>query len=745
MPNQPSTRLTVASGFALDLGSLFVRPWKPVRASAGYVASLTVVAALIALLPLVYVGLIGLLGYAGFRFAIEWFPFRGSSGAGGARFAVVALVVYVSALAGFAGAMFFLLKPIIAPSREPEDHYLLVRQQEPRLFEFVDRLCDVIGAAKPKRIDVTAEPNASASFRRGLMSVFVPGDMVLTIGMPLAAGMNVSQFAGVLSHELGHFSQGAGMRAFVLIRTVQLWFVRAVYERDKWDHTLWLWRQEDSPGPLQLAGFCVAATVGAARMVLRVLLWVSAVLTAVLERRMEYNADLHQIRMVGSAHFEGMARRLDDLAYAYPLAVNEAGEMYERSTPRRVPDDIPSLVADHAGRITPEEKASVARERKANERGVFLSHPPMEKRVARARKLEEPGVIDCDLPASVLFHNFEGACRQATYGLFKEMLGNLYYDATVVSTAEVLAPRSSEGSQRQALARFAGFDPPSWRPLFPRIARLPDEADGRAMVERVKRARAAIKELGPRASAQVAVYRDASEEQLRCEQAKAAMDAGQKVDFKSLDMRPTSRAALSEMTDVLGMKIAAAVDEIEPAMEAAQARMTASLSLLSVPGIEKKLPDAAARRARANELLAAQAGLKSALRRVQEVRAAMAGAQAIGRSIENRKQLEAAKPALRALSDKVRDLLSELRQDLGGVKHPYENTQGATNLGERIVGATPGWREFEQIFEAGDRCVRVYVEEQRRSIGELAEIAERVERDLAAASAAKAGARATLA
>ena len=43
------------------------------------------------------------------------------------------------------------------------------------------------------------------------------------------------QFAGVLAHEFGHFAQGAGMRLTYVIRRINLWFARVVYERDEWD------------------------------------------------------------------------------------------------------------------------------------------------------------------------------------------------------------------------------------------------------------------------------------------------------------------------------------------------------------------------------------------------------------------------------------------------------------------------------------------------------------------------------
>jgi hypothetical protein len=45
-------------------------------------------------------------------------------------------------------------------------------------------------------------------------------DLVLTIGLPLVAGLSVREFGGVLAHEFGHFAQGGGMRLTALVRYV---------------------------------------------------------------------------------------------------------------------------------------------------------------------------------------------------------------------------------------------------------------------------------------------------------------------------------------------------------------------------------------------------------------------------------------------------------------------------------------------------------------------------------------------
>ena len=78
--------------------------------------------------------------------------------------------------------------------------------------------------------------NASAGFGRdaGLFGQ----NLVLTIGLPLVAGLTARQFAGVLAHEFGHFSQGAGMRLSYVVRSVNAWFARVVFERDGWDESL---------------------------------------------------------------------------------------------------------------------------------------------------------------------------------------------------------------------------------------------------------------------------------------------------------------------------------------------------------------------------------------------------------------------------------------------------------------------------------------------------------------------------
>src|SRR5439155_20614652 len=79
--------------------------------------------------------------------------------------------------------------------------------------------------------------NARAGMDGNILGL-ISRKLVLTIGLPLAAGLDLQDFTGILAHELGHFAQGTAMRLTFIVRRVSFWFFRAVYERDSWDEQL---------------------------------------------------------------------------------------------------------------------------------------------------------------------------------------------------------------------------------------------------------------------------------------------------------------------------------------------------------------------------------------------------------------------------------------------------------------------------------------------------------------------------
>ena len=204
--NRPVPAISQAELFAAFHGEI-----ESVRPTWTYRLALVLVGIVMLLLPVVYVGIICLVAYGMYLHAVYDLWFFQISRAGG-RAAILAFVGYAGVL--FAGgiALLFMIKPLFARTVEIERRRSLTRDGEPLLFAFVDRICDSVGSLRPRRIDVDCQVNASAGFRRGLWSVVVGNDLVLTIGLSLVAGINVQQFAGILAHEFGHFSQGMGLQ-----------------------------------------------------------------------------------------------------------------------------------------------------------------------------------------------------------------------------------------------------------------------------------------------------------------------------------------------------------------------------------------------------------------------------------------------------------------------------------------------------------------------------------------------------
>jgi Zn-dependent protease with chaperone function len=83
----------------------------------------------------------------------------------------------------------------------------ITEEQHPKLFGFVERLCEELEVDTPAKIHVLPEPDAMAMMPLGLKNLFVTADKELFIGIGLINALNLSEFKAVMAHELGHFSQ----------------------------------------------------------------------------------------------------------------------------------------------------------------------------------------------------------------------------------------------------------------------------------------------------------------------------------------------------------------------------------------------------------------------------------------------------------------------------------------------------------------------------------------------------------
>jgi Zn-dependent protease with chaperone function len=730
--------------------------WERPKASPTYTLSVVLVSGVVVLLPLIYAAIIAAAGYGVFRYCTDVIMHLGDAASGTPRsggstrgHVFMFVLALAPAIAGVA-IVLFMLKPFFAPRRTREDTIQVFRNEEPNLYKFVEGLCYVINAPTPTRIDVIHAPNASASFRGGVFSLFKSNDLVLTIGMPLVMGMTSQQLAGVIAHELGHFTQGGGMRAYYLTGVIGNWLERAAYQRDKWD--AWLDEQlQTSPHiVLSLILIAVKFSIFVTRFVLKALFYLGQLICMHMSRQMEFDADRVQARFAGSAAFETVNERIDSLCVAFPRADNMAAEMWR--TRKQLPDDMPSLIADASLRISHEDRARIERAKRTERTGFFLSHPPTRERLAKAKEAAEPGIYHNTAPASSLCTDASIYCKRVTYGMFVERLGRHLDDATFVPTATVLASQAKDHARQSTAGKYFGFEPPLLRPVLLSMKQLPEQVDLKAGVEKLKKAIAAVRTAGPAADRAAKVFREATERRLRHEQAAAVMDARLRVDFHSLEIEKCSRSSLGQRAWDAQQEAITAVGDIDAAVEPACIRLATALSLLNAPGIEKYVDRVDERRNRANELLPVLASLKRVFTVATEIPESMGKFRAVYGAVSSQQMFEAAEPVLLPLADSICAKVFQIRQECGGVAYPFrpegESARHATweaastgdpdsNLGGRLTHHMIEHSHPQDIFYAGTMFNERFAEALARTTGELVEIAVAVEDALKRASAAK--------
>ncbi len=393
-----------------------------------------------------------------------------------------AVTIVLIAILPVTGAIvtFFLFKPLLATAPKKPGLRRLDPCTEPVLFEFVQRLCWAVGSRAPSEIYIDMQVNASASLHRGWLG-FLTGRLALTIGLPLAAGLTLRQFSGVLAHEFGHFSQQAGLRLYFLIGTIRLWFARVAYERDAWDDQLDQMRIH-SGWRTQLILNVAYASVGGSRAILRGLLHVANWISAGFSRQMEFDADRYEASLVGADVFE---QTTNQLAVLGPLAEDTWKMLADAWELRRLPEDIPSMVRYRNQNLNSEirERLIVAAREEVTKR--WATHPSANDRIASVRGLTgsvpsgDDGEFPEDLAADVLFSSFADLCRKVTRDQYDRVLEGQTEEATLEPSSVFLDQTEADARRKEAIQNYFGplTTPSRWFRLATEGGDLDADAD----------------------------------------------------------------------------------------------------------------------------------------------------------------------------------------------------------------------------------------------------------------------------
>ncbi len=416
-----------------------------------YRIALTGVAIGMILLPLVYVSLIVLLAWWTIGKALD--P--------PAAWELWSLIKYGVIVVAGPIACFFMIKPLFAKPFTSQSPIRLKDDEEPLVQAFVRKIAETVGAPSPESIRVDCNVNASASYEGGFRGM-LQNRLKLVIGLPLVAGLSLRSFGGVLAHEFGHFSQTAGMRMTYLIRRVNNWFYRVVYERDTWDMRLYE-SLDNEKGVKALIGYAALFIITVNRWILWILMVIGHGISCFALRQMEFDADAYEIQFAGSDVFDKTTRRICVLNAGSSQALRLIEENWQE---QRLAEDFATLARTQADGLSKRVLDAIEESLEDATTSAFATHPSDIDRIRHAVEAGEQGIFHLEEPANTLFEQFRRLSRKATMNFYRNDLGLTCEDSNLVANKIIYREGKARRNEAEACERYFAGRLTVLRPLW---------------------------------------------------------------------------------------------------------------------------------------------------------------------------------------------------------------------------------------------------------------------------------------
>ena len=745
VPNGPGkTGTTGEKSSGADLGVPILQAFQGdlprVPVSSLYNLGLTLVAFAMLLLPVIYLGLITGVVYLLYCHATESIELlqRLSSGR-------VAFFAYLAPMVVGSLLVLFMIKPLFVRRARHIRPSKIERQDEPLLYAFVEKLCTRVGSPMPNEIHLDVNVNASAGFRRGLLSIFT-NDLVLTIGLPLAAGLNLHQFAGILAHEFGHFAQTTGMRVTYIIRSLNLWFERVVYEEDEWDDRIRRWSR-DWDFRIGIILLVARLFIWITRKILWVLMLLGHAISSFMLRQMEYDADRYETHMVGSEVFESTTQRMVELSLAHEWAFQDLGNAWEEG---RLVDNLPALILANERQMPEDVREKVLKISLRDARtGLFHTHPCNVDRITSARKIKAQPLFKLDIshgkiqghieqaktrntakiftsspPASILFREFSARARRVSLDYYRGVFGKEVMPRNLVSVQAMIKSHDQEWEYSRALYRFSQGQFTVLRPIGLPQNCLQAAVDYHKIPPMLKSTRELMVSSAEDYHGSLQRFNTLEIRIMEAFQNRALLGGGILLSAAEVKAMETVFQEVEE-----GQRLAI-IDELNPFETLLRHRITGALQLLNVSSVVAKIDNGEDPKQTAERFINTAHAVENQLSAVRDLQIAYQQLAVLVNQSEKEENNEKLVRQVRLKMEDLRQILARLRRLLMDIIYPFEHTQTQMTLGEFAIAEVPGKDELVPLldgaYEAVDRLFRVYA----RLVGRLAYLAELVENAL---------------
>jgi Zn-dependent protease with chaperone function len=668
--------------------------------SLGYVIGLSVVAIGMVLLPLLYLGFIIIAAILLFLHITKDIWILEDS----YMRPLIKFILYCGPIVAGFTLIFFMVKPFFARPRKESSKFTLKPEDEPELFAFINQICKQVNAPPPKRVDVDCRINASASFENGF-SGMRRRDLVLTIGLPLVAGLNIQQFGGVLAHEFGHFTQGAGMSLTYLIQSINFWFHRVVHERDEWDYYLESATQR-LPFQIRIIFYIARGCVAGSRKLLMLLMKLGHGMSCFMSRQMEYDADSYQVKLAGGRAFTQTFHRLRELTLADQLTQSALRESWQNN---RLPDNLPAFISHKTAFIPADIRKAFEEATAGRKTGVFDTHPAHVDRIRAAEALKQTGILHQTDPAANLFTNFDSLSKAITRFYYENILNLSLTSTQLIPQEEILKQSVTSLEAAQVAQNFICGLNLGLRPvLLPTT--LPPLLDRTNAISTLKAAPKCLEDLTRQTQAVLDKLQSEELSLRKFVNAFHLLQANFKIDGADFGLKYSSLTAAKEAISSASNQIQSLSTELQPFQKQLQLRLLLGLQLLHAPEIGSKVSDAASLQTEVASMLPAFSKLAESLPLLEQITRRLEPLLLLAK---NRPlQPEHVDSELDCVALELKNLLKEVRTQISTAIYPFPHAKGQITVAEFAQSENLPSNKIEAIYQDAtthlDRLIPLY-------------------------------------
>jgi hypothetical protein len=313
------------------------------------------------------------------------------------------------AMAAAALLLLCLIRPLVMPRERPAEIVPLAADNQPLLADFIAKIAGHVHASPPAVMQAECSPRITLDSK----------GRTLSLGLPLVMNLTVDQLGGLIAAQLAQHRRGAGCGPANLIRSINGWMWRSVYQEDRFDR--WITRANLRPGfhlgrlllPLRAFSFL-------ARVVLWIPMFIGNTVAASLARESELDADRTAARLIGGPAWTATIERVKVVAFTWEGILTELPFLYKE---QQLPDSLPHFLAERMADVTPDLATTLLASVIKEEEIPFDSRPSVADQSAAIAVEPAAGVLACPLAAQGLVSDCGGLSRQVSWDYYTARFG----------------------------------------------------------------------------------------------------------------------------------------------------------------------------------------------------------------------------------------------------------------------------------------------------------------------------------